>query len=130
EAASNASFLSRERYYQGVTSYLEVIENQRVEFDARLAYSENYQRLLNAYVDLYKSLGGGWISQEEIDKYAQQIAEEENININKIEKETLGYEGQIVDLNLTPEQKQAKKEADKTQRKLEKEERKQARKNK
>jgi multidrug efflux system outer membrane protein len=42
-AARNASFLSRERYYQGVTSYLEVIENQRVEFDARLAYSENYQ---------------------------------------------------------------------------------------
>ncbi len=129
-AASNASFLSRERYYQGVTSYLEVIENQRVEFDARLAYSENYQRLLNAYVNLYKSLGGGWISQEEIDKYAQQVAEEENVDINEIEKDTLSYKGQIVDLHLTPEQEQARKEEKKAQRKLEKEQRKQARKNK
>ena len=130
EAASNASFLSRERYYQGVTSYLEVIENQRVEFDARLAYSENYQRLLNAYVNLYKSLGGGWISQEEIDKYAQQIVEEENIDINTIDKDTLVYQGQIVDLHLTPEQEQARKEAAKAQRKLEKEQRKQSRKQK
>ncbi|MCK5677816.1 MAG: TolC family protein, partial [Flavobacteriaceae bacterium] len=130
EAASNASFLSRERYYQGVTSYLEVIENQRVEFDARLAYSENYQRLLNAYVNLYKSLGGGWISQKEIDKYAQQIVEEENIDINTIDKDTLVYQGQIVDLHLTPEQEQARKEAAKAQRKLEKEQRKQSRKQK
>jgi len=127
-AASSASYLSRQRYYQGVTSYLEVIENQRVEFDAKLSYAENYQQLLNAYVSLYKSLGGGWISQEEIDKYAQQIEEENNNNPNEIN--TLGYDGQIVDLNLTPEQKQAKKEADKAQRKLEKEQRKQARKNK
>ena len=38
-AAENASSLSRARYYQGVTSYLEVIENQRQEFEARLSYS-------------------------------------------------------------------------------------------
>jgi len=130
EAASNASFLSRERYYQGVTSYLEVIENQRVEFDARLAYSENYQNLLNAYVNLYKSLGGGWVTEEELNKYAKQRAEEQNVDVNTIDKDSLNYQGQIVDLNLTPEQKQAKKEADKAQRKLEKEQRKQARKNK
>lgn len=130
EAASNASFLSRERYYQGVTSYLEVIENQRVEFDARLAYSENYQRLLNAYVSLYKSLGGGWISPEEMDKYVQQKAENENIDSNEIEKDALGYTGQIVDLNLTPEQEKARKEEKKAQRKLEKAQRKEARSNK
>ena len=129
-AASNASYLSRERYYQGITSYLEVIENQRQEFDAKLSYSENYQRLLNAYVSLYKALGGGWISQKEIDKYAQQIVGEENININSIDKDTLSYQGQITDLNLTPEQKQARKEKERVQRKLEKEQRKQYKKNK
>ena len=116
-ASSNASDLSRERYYQGVTSYLEVIENQRQEFDARLSYSENYQRLLNAYVGLYKSLGGGWINEEELNKYV-------------VHKEDLNYEGQIVDLNLTAEQKHARKEEKKAQRKLEKEQRKEARKNK
>ncbi len=74
-AARNASSLSRQRYYQGVTSYLEVIENQRQEFDARLAYSENYQLLLNSYIGLYKSLGGGWVSEAELEKYAAQVAE-------------------------------------------------------
>ena len=129
-AARNASFLSRERYYQGVTSYLEVIENQRVEFDARLAYSENYQRLLNAYVNLYKSLGGGWVTEDELNKYAQQLSEEENIDINTIDRDSLIYQGQIVDLHLTPEEKQVRKEEIKTQRKLEKEQRKQDRGNK
>lgn len=128
-AASNASYLSRQRYYQGITSYLEVIENQRVEFDAKLSYSENYQQLLNAYVSLYKSLGGGWISQREIDKYAQQKADNENIELSEIDKNNLDYDGQIVDLNLTPEQKKARKEVKKAQRKLEKEQRSQARKN-
>ncbi len=130
KAARNASFLSRERYYQGVTSYLEVIENQRVEFDARLAYSDNYQRLLNAYVNLYKSLGGGWVTESELDKYALQLAEEENIDVNSIDKDTLFYQGQIVDLHLTPEEKQAKKEQKKADRKLEKELRKQERRDK
>jgi len=130
DAASNASNLSRQRYYQGVTSYLEVIENQRVEFDARLAYSENYQLLLNSYVNLYKSLGGGWVTEEELDKYAQQRAEEENVDVSYIDKDSLTYHGQIIDLHLTPEQEQARKEEAKAQRKLEREQRKQDKKNK
>lgn len=129
-AANNASYLSRERYYQGVTGYLEVIENQRVEFDARLAYSENYQRLLTSYVGLYKSLGGGWISQEEIDKYAQKIADDQDVDVNTIDKNALYYNGQAVDLMLTPEEKQAKKAEQKAQRKADRERRKQERQNK
>ncbi len=129
DAATNASYLSRERYYQGVTSYLEVIENQRVEFDARLAYAENYQRLLTSYVFLYKSLGGGWISGQEIDKYAQQLADEQGVDVSTIDKNDLFYNGQIVDLYLTKEEKQAKKEKKKAQRRSEKEQRKNARKN-
>jgi len=129
DAATNASYLSRERYYQGVTSYLEVIENQRVEFDARLAYAENYQRLLTSYVFLYKSLGGGWISSQEIDKYAQQLADEQGVDVSTIDKNDLFYNGQIVDLYLTKEEKQAKKEKKKAQRRSEKEQRKNARKN-
>ena len=130
DAASNASYLSRERYYQGVTSYLEVIENQRQEFDAQLAYSENYQRLLNSYVGFYKSLGGGWISEEEIDKYAQQLADEQGVDVSEIDKATLFYEGQVVDLNLTKEEKQARKDERKAQNKADRARRKQERKNK
>lgn len=129
KAAENASYLSRERYYQGVTSYLEVIENQRQEFDARLAYSENYQRLLNSYIYLYRSLGGGWLSQEEIDKYAQQVADQQDVDVNTIDKDSLYYNGQVVDLILTKEEKQARKEAQKAQRKAEREQRRQERRN-
>jgi multidrug efflux system outer membrane protein len=64
-AAKNAERLAMERYDKGVTSYLEVIETQRSAFDAELALSQTRQQLFSAYVNLYKALGGGWISQAE-----------------------------------------------------------------
>lgn len=128
EAATNASKLSYERYYQGVTSYLEVIENQRQEFEADLKYSSNYQDLLISYVNLYQSLGGGWITPEEIDKYALQVANEQGVDVNTIDKDALIYQGQIVDYYLTPEQEKARKDQAKAQRKLEREQKKAAKK--
>ena len=53
-AAQNASMLSKERYDGGVTSYLEVLDSERSQFNAELAASETYQMHLNAYVFLYK----------------------------------------------------------------------------
>jgi multidrug efflux system outer membrane protein len=128
-AAKNASSLSRQRYYQGVTSYLEVIENQRQEFDARLAFSENYQALLSSYIGLYKSLGGGWISEAELEKYAAQVAKEQNVDINTIDRDSLYYAGQVVDYYLTPQQEQQRKEERKRLQEEEREARKQARRN-
>lgn len=66
QASRNANYLSKERYDGGVTSYLEVLDSERSLFDAELSASDAYQRQLNAYVGLYKSLGGGWISREEM----------------------------------------------------------------
>jgi multidrug efflux system outer membrane protein len=63
-AARNANELSLYRYDQGVTSYLEVLETERQLFSAELDLSELTQNQLNAYVGLYKALGGGWISPE------------------------------------------------------------------
>ncbi len=76
-AAANAENLAFERYNGGVTSYLEVLENQRSSFEAELLYSQTYQEYLNAHVGLYKALGGGWISEEEMNA-AEQAAQEEN----------------------------------------------------
>lgn len=70
-AAENAEMLSSERYDKGVTSYLEVLESQRQSFEAQLAYSDVRRDLLTSYIQLYKALGGGWISPEEM-----QAAEE------------------------------------------------------
>jgi multidrug efflux system outer membrane protein len=72
EAALSAEYLSQMRYDRGVTSYLEVLETQRSSFDAQLIYAEVYQDLLSAYVELYRALGGGWITPEE-----KALAEEE-----------------------------------------------------
>ena len=62
-AAENAYQLSFERYDKGVSSYLEVLDSQRTLFSAQLEYSENRQFYFNAYVKLYKALGGGWLSK-------------------------------------------------------------------
>lgn len=128
DAAQNASKLSYERYYQGVTSYLEVILNQQTEFEAELSYVANYQDLLISYVNLYQALGGGWISEEELDKYAEQVANEQGVDVNTIDKNTLIYQGQVVDYYLTPEQEKERKEIAKAQRKVEKQQRKAAKK--
>ncbi len=63
------------RYDRGVTSYLEVLEQQRQQFESQLAESQAHQELLSSYVKLYKELGGGWISAEE--EEAAKKAEEE-----------------------------------------------------
>jgi outer membrane protein, multidrug efflux system len=65
EAAVSARDLSKARYDGGVTSYLEVLENDRAAFDAELQFSAARQQLLNSYIQLYKALGGGWITAEE-----------------------------------------------------------------
>lgn len=65
-AAQNAQYLSGERYDKGVTSFLELIESQRQAFEAELSLSQTTQELFNSYVNLYKALGGGWLSEEEM----------------------------------------------------------------
>ncbi len=65
EAALNARFLAELRYDKGVTSYLEVIEYQRSSFDAELTYTQTKRLYMQSYIQLYKALGGGWISEQE-----------------------------------------------------------------
>jgi multidrug efflux system outer membrane protein len=59
-AIRNATRLSRERYDSGFTNYLEVLDNERTLLDAELQASITLQRQLQATVQLYKALGGGW----------------------------------------------------------------------
>jgi multidrug efflux system outer membrane protein len=68
KAAANANFLSKERYDRGVTSYLEVLDSERALFEVELGNSERRRQLFNAYVQLYKALGGGWLTKEAKDQ--------------------------------------------------------------
>ncbi|MBB6462050.1 efflux transporter outer membrane subunit [Flammeovirga kamogawensis] len=76
-AALNAERLSKQRYDKGVTSYLEYLEQQRQAFEAELNLVTVRSNILSSYIQLYKALGGGWISREE-----QQEAES-NESANK-----------------------------------------------
>jgi multidrug efflux system outer membrane protein len=67
-AARSADNLSRRRYSDGVTSYLEVLSTQESLFSAELARSNTQQRYLSAIVQLYKALGGGWQLPKELSK--------------------------------------------------------------
>jgi multidrug efflux system outer membrane protein len=67
KAAQNAARLSKMRYDKGVTSYLEVLDTERTLFDVGLEYSELKQQFYNAYVRLYKALGGGWLTKAEME---------------------------------------------------------------
>ncbi|MFA5514056.1 MAG: TolC family protein, partial [Sphaerochaetaceae bacterium] len=60
DAARNAAMLSRDRYNGGVTSYLELLDSDRILFSTELTLSQSKQGLLSAYVKLFKALGGGW----------------------------------------------------------------------
>jgi len=72
KAAQNAATLSKMRYDKGVTSYLEVLETERTLFDVGLELSELKQQFYNAYVRLYKALGGGWLTKAEMEQTQHQ----------------------------------------------------------
>ena len=59
-AAAKSLELYRARYDNGYSSYLEVTVQETNLFDAQLLQSVALQGKLNAIVQLYRSLGGGW----------------------------------------------------------------------
>ena len=69
KAAKKANELSQQRYDKGVSSFLEVLDTERTLFSAELKMSELQLMYRNAYVNLYKALGGGWITRDEREKF-------------------------------------------------------------
>jgi outer membrane protein, multidrug efflux system len=60
ESAQDASRLSELRFKAGTTDYLEVLTNETNSFSAELALAQAQGNELNAMVQLYQALGGGW----------------------------------------------------------------------
>ena len=65
EAANNALKISENRYRDGYSSYLEVLDAQRVYNDATRSAALAREARLVASVDLFKALGGGWETSSE-----------------------------------------------------------------
>jgi multidrug efflux system outer membrane protein len=59
-ALENSSRLSRQRYDAGYSNYLEILIADQQLFDAQLELARTRGAELNAVVQLYRALGGGW----------------------------------------------------------------------
>jgi len=57
--------LSWLRYDNGYTSYLEVLDAQSRLYNAELTHAQTQGVLFQALVNLYKAMGGGWITEAE-----------------------------------------------------------------
>ena len=60
ESAQDAARLSERRFKAGTTDYLEVLTNETNSFSAELSLAQAQGNELNALVQLYQALGGGW----------------------------------------------------------------------
>ena len=61
ESLRTYSRLARLRYDNGYSSYLEVLDAERALFTAELDYARVRSDTYFALIDLYKSMGGGWV---------------------------------------------------------------------
>jgi multidrug efflux system outer membrane protein len=59
-ASRSAASLARQRYENGATDFLTVLDAERVLFQAQDQLAQSNTRTATALVALYKSLGGGW----------------------------------------------------------------------
>lgn len=61
ESLGNYSRIARLRYDNGYTSYIEVLDAERSLFNAQLSRTQTKGGLLQSMVNIYKSMGGGWV---------------------------------------------------------------------
>ena len=63
EALQSALTFATQRYQGGRASYLDLLTAQRSLFSAELSLADTRRSQLTAMVQLYKSLGGGWLPE-------------------------------------------------------------------
>jgi multidrug efflux system outer membrane protein len=63
EALREYARLAQIRFDEGYTSYLEVLDSNRSLFDAELSYAQTKATLFRSFVNLYKAMGGGWVTE-------------------------------------------------------------------
>ena len=55
--------LAQLRFDNGYASYLEVLDAERSLFNVQLSYTQNQGVLFQAMINLYKAMGGGWVTE-------------------------------------------------------------------
>jgi multidrug efflux system outer membrane protein len=64
-ALRNYARLARLRYDGGYTSYLEVLDAERSLFNVEIAYTSVQNAVFRSLINIYKSMGGGWVQEAE-----------------------------------------------------------------
>lgn len=59
-ASERAVTLASQRYDRGLTDFLNVVDAERQEYELENEYAATQQSAADAFVNLYKALGGGW----------------------------------------------------------------------
>jgi multidrug efflux system outer membrane protein len=75
KALNNYARLARMRYDEGYTSYLEVLDAERSLFNIELAHTTGQNVLFRSMINIYKSMGGGWVDQAEQGMPVQPVME-------------------------------------------------------
>ena len=65
EALQQYASTARLRYDNGYTSFIEVLDAERSLFNVQLQYTQTHQVQLQAMVNLYLAMGGGWVVEAE-----------------------------------------------------------------
>ena len=63
KALAEYARLAQLKYDGGYTDYLTVLNAQQQLFPAEISYAQNLGQKFNALVNLYKSMGGGWVDR-------------------------------------------------------------------
>ena len=74
-ALRNYARLARLRYDEGYTSYLEVLDAERTLFNIELIHTTGQKVLFRSLINIYKSMGGGWVTTAEDSVPAQPVME-------------------------------------------------------
>ncbi|OQC26137.1 MAG: Toluene efflux pump outer membrane protein TtgI precursor [Deltaproteobacteria bacterium ADurb.Bin072] len=63
DALRDYAHIARTRFDNGYTSYIEVLDAESSLFEAELSHSRTQAMLFMDLVNLYKSMGGGWVDR-------------------------------------------------------------------
>ena len=105
DASKKYMDLARLQYLNGVINYLDVLDAQRIYFDAQVELSNAVSNEYLALIDLYKALGGGWSVSD------VEISEEERVEKGNVAKREGVAEEKQAKKDERIAERQAKKEA-------------------
>jgi outer membrane protein TolC len=66
QASERAVSLAQQRYDRGLTDFLNVVDAERQQFNLEDQYTAAQQNAADAFIYLYRALGGGWEQYQKV----------------------------------------------------------------